>query len=63
MFLILCFQQQLTDDFFYESAEKISFFFEGIILLIILGKASLPFTVFCFSIDKDELEVAIGPTT
>lgn len=30
LIVFLLFQQQLTDDYFFESAEKISFFFEGI---------------------------------
>lgn len=30
IFFIDLFQQQLTDDYFFESAERVSFFFEGI---------------------------------
>lgn len=41
------FQQKLTDDYFYESAEKISFFFEGIVLLIVWGKQA--YLVLCFA--------------
>lgn len=45
------FQQQLTNDYFHESAEKISFFFEGTVLSIIWGKASLLRAILCFGFD------------